>query len=305
MFPQGSTAAPVPRANAPLPLSGPATRAHNPNPCAALPVSASANVGPEFHSKAPVPLSGPATRAHNPNLCTPQPDPTITEDEFGDLFQDLQADSTSEPIRAGPLPPPRRVRGKSSPVKAEPSAEPHSDLRIQLSRDGAPDLSDPAVAPPSPESQDAGFSMSAPVDFLQGSDVPDKSSDGSPMVNQEFITLRWAEPLKSRSADQLRLVIMQSVAKCKAFGVPILRFHSDRAKEFQSAKLIRWLAEQSIHSTKSAPEDPQANGTAESAVKELKQAARRCLLSSDLASHYWPLAVRMLPNCFGDPPSLS
>ena len=292
VFPHGSTATPVPRANTPLPLSGPATRTHNPNPRAALPAPVSDNVGPASHSKAPVPLSGPATRAHNPNPCALPPDPAIKENDFADLLQDLQADSTSEPIQAGPLPPPRRVRGKSSPVKAEPSAEPHSDLRMQFSRDGVPDLSDPAVAPLAPDPQDAESSMSVPVDFIQEPDVPDKPSDGSPMPNREFITLRWAEPLKSRSADQLRLVIMQSVAKCKAFGIPILRFHSDRAKEFQSAKLLRWLAEQSIHCTKSAPEDPQANGTAESAVKELKRAARRCLLSSDLASHYWPLAVR-------------
>ena len=85
---------------------------------------------------------------------------------------------------------------------------------------------------------------------------------------------------------------MQSIAKCKAFGVPVLRFHTDRAKEFQSAKLLRWLAEQSMRATKSAPEDPQANGTAESAVKELKRAARRSLLSSGLASNHWPLAIR-------------
>ena len=85
---------------------------------------------------------------------------------------------------------------------------------------------------------------------------------------------------------------MQAVARCKAYGVPVLRFHSDRAKEFQSGRLLRWLAEQSIHSTKSAPEDPAANGTAESAVKEIKRSARRSLLSARLASAYWPLAVR-------------
>ena len=38
--------------------------------------------------------------------------------------------------------------------------------------------------------------------------------------------------------------------------------------------------------------DHPANGRAEVAVRELKRAARRCLLSSRLGSQFWPLAIR-------------
>ena len=293
-FPEGKVEVSTPRARTPLPVSGPSTRAPPFSPDPANPVSfADASVHDNLRSRAasPLPVSGSSTRVLDPNPCEHQPD--TEEDELLDMFQDVQADSMSEPVQVG-LPPPRRVRGKSSPVKADssaPSSGPHPDLRMEFSRDGVPDLSDPQVSQHVSGSSSKVDPASAPIDFLDGAGLPAESPD-APVLNREFVTLRWAEPLLSRSADNLRLVVMQSVAKCKAFGIPVLRFHSDRAKEFQSAKLVRWLAEQSIHVTKSAPEDPQANGTAESAVKEIKRTARRSLISSGLSSLHWPLAVR-------------
>ena len=162
---------------------------------------------------------------------------------------------------------------------------------MEFSRDGAPDLLPLRVPAPASHSSHV-HSSASPADFLQDPSPVEESPIDSCALDCDFVTLRWAEPSKNRSADHLRLAVTQSVAKCKAFGVPMLRFHTDRAKELQSAKLLRWLAEQSIHSTKSAPEDPQANGTAEAAVKELKRAAHRSLLSSGLSSNYWPLAIR-------------
>ena len=44
--------------------------------------------------------------------------------------------------------------------------------------------------------------------------------------------------------------------------------------------------------TLSAPEDHSANGRAEVAVREIKRAARRCLIAAGLDSSLWPLAVR-------------
>ena len=44
--------------------------------------------------------------------------------------------------------------------------------------------------------------------------------------------------------------------------------------------------------SKSAPEDHAANGRAEVAVREMKRAARRCLLAASLPSKLWPLAIR-------------
>ena len=290
-------------------MSGAATgsvpRSSDPNPCPALPDPHPCPALPDPHPCPALPDPNPCPALPDPNPCLALPDPNpclaipnskskvsfgsrdaAINDSEADLQQDVQQDSVSDPVKSGPLPPPRRVRGKSTRVKLDPmpDAGPRdfSDIDMEFSRDGVPDLDvDPLPAPCQSE-----------IHFLDESLPPEEPQGNPDALDRDFVTLRWAEPLKNRSADQLRLVIMQPIAKCKAFGVPVLRFHSDRAKEFQSVRLLRWLAEQSIHSTKSAPEDPAANGTAESAVKEIKRSARRSLISSGLPSSCWPLAVR-------------
>ena len=83
------------------------------------------------------------------------------------------------------------------------------------------------------------------------------------------------EPLKGRAAAGLRLATMQAVARLKAHGIPVLRWHSDRAKEYTSHKLLAWLASQGIMVTMSAPRNHAANGRAEVAVREIKRRARK------------------------------
>ena len=73
-------------------------------------------------------------------------------------------------------------------------------------------------------------------------------------------------------------MVMQAIARLRAAGVPVLRWHSDRAKEYSSHQLSAWLSAQGICATKSAPEDHPANSRAEVTVRGIKHAARRCLL---------------------------
>ena len=258
-----------------------------------FPKSSAHSAGPRVG--APHPVSGPPTQTYNLNPCSAGQ--VLHEESKVDLQVDEQEDSSSIHVKAGPLRPTHRVRGKSSPMPVLPdslgSGPPDlSSLEMEFSRDGVPDLGDAPASLPASSPSGAPGASADPVDFIQDPEVDSKLLAENPLLTRGFVTLRWAEPLQGRSADQLRLVIMQSIAKCKAFGIPVLRFHTDRAKEFQSVKLLRWLAEQSIHATKSAPEDPAANGTAEASVREIKRSARRCLLSSGLPSVYWPLAVR-------------
>ena len=87
---------------------------------------------------------------------------------------------------------------------------------------------------------------------------------------------------------------MRAVARLRAHGIPVLRFHSDRAREFLSPKLTEWLARQGIFETKSSPEHHASNGSAEVSVREVKRAARKCLSASKLEHKFWPLAVRQV-----------
>ena len=74
-----------------------------------------------------------------------------------------------------------------------------------------------------------------------------------PVLDRKFITLTRAQPLPGRRESHLRLAIMQAVARLRACGIPILRWHSDRAKEFSSKRLAEWMKTQGIVDTKSAP----------------------------------------------------
>ena len=85
---------------------------------------------------------------------------------------------------------------------------------------------------------------------------------------------------------------MRAVARLRAHGIPCFRFHSDRAREFLGDALERFLAEQGIFSTRTAPEDHAANGSSEVAIRELKRSARKALLASNLDSSHWPTAIR-------------
>ncbi|OLP95354.1 hypothetical protein AK812_SmicGene22530 [Symbiodinium microadriaticum] len=107
-----------------------------------------------------------------------------------------------------------------------------------------------------------------------------------------FVTLSWAEPLRTRQAFAMQLAVMRAVAHLRAHGIPCFRFHSDRAREFLGDALERFLAEQGIFSTRTAPEDHAANGASEVAIRELKRAARKALLASNLDSSHWPTAIR-------------
>ena len=151
-----------------------------------------------------------------------------------------------------------------------------------------------AVAPVMDDMAPVDFAVLEPGETLDedASLKPTADEVTPPTVSSRFVTLVWAEPLSDRSGKGLRLSVMRAVARLKAAGVPVLRWHSDRAKEYSTRLLSEWLSGQGIHQSRSAPEDHAANGRAEVAVREIKRAARKNLIASGLGSKYRPLAVR-------------
>ncbi|CAE7201781.1 unnamed protein product [Symbiodinium sp. CCMP2592] len=179
----------------------------------------------------------------------------------------------------------------SSPVmlrvdeaKAQDKEDPHASLIYQpvYTKLGDDFLEEPSSAvgvSSTPGEDDSAL----PVSFEAKSShkPPPLQPEGSDSDDgQEFVTLVWAEPLKTRQSFNVQLAIMRVVARLRAFGIPCFRFHSDRAREYLSDSLERFLAEQGIHSTRTAPEDHPSNGVAEVAIREVKRAARRALPSA-------------------------
>ena len=202
VFPKGVSGAAHARAGAPLPVSGPSTHALSSNSSStsnlglrSIPRLQEASVDTsEYRARAPQAVSGPITRAPQPvsgpitrvphlNPCEALP--ASEEEELLDLQQDLQADSSSEPVKAGPLPPSRRVRGKSG-LERHVSSVPAdlmdlSALEMELSRDGVPDLD----AVPIPEVPDKA---PVPVDFLGDPDLGSPSQDAPAVLSRNFVT---------------------------------------------------------------------------------------------------------------------
>ncbi|CAE7259551.1 RE1, partial [Symbiodinium microadriaticum] len=74
-------------------------------------------------------------------------------------------------------------------------------------------------------------------------------------------------------------------------GHPVVRVHSDRARELKSASLRQWLYEKDIWVTTGESQTPQQNGRAEAAVKLLKRYAKVLLDAGGLPRECWPLAM--------------
>ena len=84
--------------------------------------------------------------------------------------------------------------------------------------------------------------------------------------------------------------VQSVVNRLEAFGFPVHRYFSDRAKELRRHALIQWLRDRGVHPSFTAGEDPAGNKS-EIGVKHLKQDARKLLRAAGLSSEFWPLAV--------------
>ena len=106
----------------------------------------------------------------------------------------------------------------------------------------------------------------------------------------EYQTVYYAVPLKSRSTREVLAGVQQIYLQLRAEGLPVVRVHSDRAREMTSSVMRTWLRQHDILQTTGEAQQPQSNGKAEAAVKILKRRAKAALFGSDLPVSCWPYA---------------
>ncbi|CAE7758600.1 RE1 [Symbiodinium sp. CCMP2456] len=99
-------------------------------------------------------------------------------------------------------------------------------------------------------------------------------------------------PLRSRTTKDVLAATQDLYLRLRAHGCPILRVHSDRARELRSDPLKRWLASRGTYTTYTEGQSPQANGRAEAAVKYAKTQTKRLLTAANFAPRLWPVALR-------------
>ncbi|CAE7189867.1 TY5A [Symbiodinium sp. KB8] len=103
--------------------------------------------------------------------------------------------------------------------------------------------------------------------------------------------LQYAIPLVTRRSSEVNAAIRTMILKIKAEGFPVVRCHSDRARELTSDSLRAWLVERDILPTTGEGQAPQQNGRAEAVVKSLKGRAKQLLHASGLPRQLRPMAM--------------
>ena len=81
--------------------------------------------------------------------------------------------------------------------------------------------------------------------------------------------------------------------RLRADGFHMTRIHSDRGKEFRG-KFQAWAESRGFITTRTAGDDPRANGRAEVAVQAVKSMLRKALHEAQTELEYWPMAARYI-----------
>ena len=113
------------------------------------------------------------------------------------------------------------------------------------------------------------------------------------LKNVKVQTLTFAIPIRSRHATEIVAAMSEVYTRLRSsMALPVMRFHSDRAKEFISHPVKRCLSNRSILRTTTAADEPQGSGRAEAEVQNLKSQVRLALKASSSPDELWPLALR-------------
>ena len=108
----------------------------------------------------------------------------------------------------------------------------------------------------------------------------------------EVVPLSQSIPIASRKPRDVMAAVSLMYCRLRSLRIPILRVHSDRAKEFISKEFKAWCAARDLWRTTTSGSEPQANSRAEMEIGAVRNLARTMLKASGSSNTYWPLAVR-------------
>ena len=118
----------------------------------------------------------------------------------------------------------------------------------------------------------------------------------------EYATAYLVRPLRSRTKADVLRGIQELYIHPRSRGFPLLRIHSDRAREFTSDVVKVWAASRDIDLSTNQGDDPQSNSTAERGVRHLKsrmrvvlnQAREFGMLTQATWNAMWPAAANLV-----------
>ena len=100
------------------------------------------------------------------------------------------------------------------------------------------------------------------------------------------------EVVESRTANHILPAIARIYSRLRQLGLPVMRLHSDRAREFTSMAVRRWAQARDIVVTKTSGDNYKANGRCECSLGQIKRATRTVLSAGGHNVNWWPLAAK-------------
>ena len=107
----------------------------------------------------------------------------------------------------------------------------------------------------------------------------------------DLARLVFCVPLHNNRSAEVLDALQQVYIELRSLNLPVLRFHTDRGREFCNAKVRAWFHHRGVRTTTREANAPQQNGTAEQAIRRLKARARTLLRQAKAGSELWPCAM--------------
>ena len=104
--------------------------------------------------------------------------------------------------------------------------------------------------------------------------------------------ITFVETIESRNSSHVLPAIARIYSRLRQLGLPVMRLHSDRAREFIAAPLRRWAQHRDIVLTKTAGDDYKSNGRCEAELGVTKRALRTVLSAGGYNINWWPLVAK-------------
>ena len=107
----------------------------------------------------------------------------------------------------------------------------------------------------------------------------------------DFARLVFCVPLHSNNSAHVMEALQQVYIEVRSLNLPVLRFHTDRGREFCNSRVRAWVHHRGVRTTTREADAPQQNGAAEQAIRWLKARARTLLRQAGAGSELWPCAM--------------
>ena len=160
---------------------------------------------------------------------------------------------------------------------------------LAASGDGGPPLDadvDDGGQQPAPDPEENRAEAAAKSAFDTWHKLVEQASDVS------CKTLTFVEVLESRHTKHVLPALARIHCRLRSLGLPVLRLHSDRARELIAAPIRRWTLDRGIIATMTSGDSFKSNGRAENEVNVTKKAIRAVLEPGEFSLEDWPLIAR-------------